>query len=91
KAPWYAAVAPASSRQSLRIRQKPARCRRYDVPPEGDIMRRLYYGWILARDLVGFCIANRIVWPLFFIGALAFLVILIGVAEISAPYVYTLF
>jgi len=54
-------------------------------------MRRLYYGWILARDLVGFCIANRIVWPLFFIGALAFLVILIGVAEISAPYVYTLF
>jgi len=54
-------------------------------------MRRLYYGWILIRDLVGFCVVNRIIWPLFLIAAMAFLVTLIGVAEISAPYIYTLF
>jgi len=54
-------------------------------------MRRLYYGWILIRDIVGCCIANRILWPLFFIIALAFVIILIGAAEVSAPYIYTLF
>jgi hypothetical protein len=54
-------------------------------------MRRLYYGWILIRDIVGYCVANRIVWPLLFIIALAFLITLIGAAEVSAPYIYTLF
>jgi len=54
-------------------------------------MRRLYYGWILLRDIVGYCFANRVVWPLFLISALAFLVVLIGMAEFSAPYIYTLF
>ena len=29
-------------------------------------MRRLYYGWILIRDIVGYCLANRVVWPLLF-------------------------
>jgi hypothetical protein len=54
-------------------------------------VRRLYYAWIVTRDVVGYCLANRIVWPLFFIVALAFLVILIGAAEVAAPYIYTLF
>ena len=54
-------------------------------------MRRLYYGWILVRDVVGYCLANRIIWPLVFIMALALVLILIGAAEISAPYIYTLF
>lgn len=54
-------------------------------------MRRLYYGWILIRDLVGYCLANQVIWPLVFIAALAFLVILIGAAEVAAPYIYTLF
>jgi len=54
-------------------------------------MRRLYYGWVLMRDLAGYCLANRVIWPLFFIFALAFLVVLIGAAEVAAPYIYTLF
>jgi len=54
-------------------------------------MRRLYYGWIIFRDVVGYCLVNRVVWPLFFIVALAFLVVLIGAAEVAAPYIYTLF
>jgi len=54
-------------------------------------MRRLYYGWVLCHDLAGYCLANRVVWPLFFIFALAFLVVLIGAAEVAAPYIYTLF
>jgi hypothetical protein len=54
-------------------------------------MRRLYYGWVLMRDIFGYCLANRVIWPLFFIVALAFLVILIGAAEVAAPYIYTLF
>jgi hypothetical protein len=54
-------------------------------------MRRLYYGWILIREIVGYCFANRVVWPVFFILALAFLVALIGAAEVVAPYIYTLF
>ena len=43
------------------------------------------------RDLAGYCLANRVVWPLFFTFALAFLVVLIGAAEVAAPYIYTLF
>jgi hypothetical protein len=54
-------------------------------------MRRLYYGWILVRDVVGYCLANRVIWPLLFIASLAFLVILVGAAEVAAPYIYTLF
>jgi hypothetical protein len=54
-------------------------------------MRRLYYGWILIRDIFGYCVVHRTVWPLFFIAALALLVALIGTAEIAAPYIYTLF
>jgi len=54
-------------------------------------MRRLYYGGILIRDVVGYCLVNRVVWPLFLIMALTFLVVLVGVAEVAAPYVYTLF
>jgi hypothetical protein len=54
-------------------------------------MRRLYYGLILIREIVGYCIANRVMWPLFFILALASLVAVIGAAEVSAPYIYTLF
>jgi hypothetical protein len=54
-------------------------------------MRRIYYGWVLSRDVVGYCLANRVLWPLLFIFALAFLVVLIGAAEVSAPYIYTLF
>lgn len=54
-------------------------------------MRRLYYGWVLIRNIVGYCLANRVIWPLFFIGALAFLVVLIGAAEVAAPYIYSLF
>ena len=55
------------------------------------IERRLYYALFLWRDLIGYCVANRVVWPLFVIATLAFLVALIGVAEVSAPYIYTLF
>jgi hypothetical protein len=55
------------------------------------LVRRLYYAWILIRDIVGCCLANRILWPLFFIFALAFLIILVGAAEVAAPYIYTLF
>jgi hypothetical protein len=55
------------------------------------MLRRLYYGWTLVRDLVGYCFANRVIWPLVFIAVLAFLVILIGAAEVAAPYIYTLF
>lgn len=54
-------------------------------------MRRLYYGWVLIRDIVGYCLAHRVIWPLFFILALAFLVVLMGAAEVVAPYIYTLF
>ena len=54
-------------------------------------MRRLFYGWVLVRDILGYCWANRVIWPLLFIGALAFLVVLIGAAEVAAPYIYTLF
>jgi hypothetical protein len=54
-------------------------------------MRRIYYGWVLSRDVVGYCLANRVLWPLLFIFVLAFLVALIGAAEVSAPYIYTLF
>jgi hypothetical protein len=54
-------------------------------------MRRLYYGWVLIRDTVGYCLAHRVIWPLFFILALAFLVVLVGAAEVAAPYIYTLF
>jgi hypothetical protein len=54
-------------------------------------MRQLYYGWVLIRDIAGYCFANRVIWPLFFIAALAFLVVLIGAAEVAAPYIYTLF
>lgn len=54
-------------------------------------MRRLYYGWVLLRDLAGYCAANRVVWPFFFMLALAFVVLLIGAAEVAAPYIYTLF
>lgn len=54
-------------------------------------MRRLHYGRILIRDLTGYCLANRVVWPLIFIFALAFLVVLIGAAEVAAPYIYSLF
>ncbi|MDR3674176.1 MAG: hypothetical protein P4N24_01710 [Acidobacteriota bacterium] len=54
-------------------------------------MRRLYYGWKLLRDIGGYCLANRVVWPLFLVIALAFLVVLIGAAEVAAPYIYTLF
>lgn len=54
-------------------------------------MRRLYYAWILVRDIIGFCLANGVLWPLFLVFALAFLVILIGAAEVAAPYIYTLF
>jgi hypothetical protein len=54
-------------------------------------MRRLYYGWVLIRDMVGYGLANRVVWPLFLVVALAFLVVLIGAAEVAAPYIYTLF
>jgi len=54
-------------------------------------MRRLYYGWVLIRDVVGYCLANRIIWPLLFIMALAFMVVLMGTAEVAAPYIYTLF
>ena len=55
------------------------------------LLRRLYYGWILIRDIIGYCLANRVIWPLFFIMALAFVVLLIGAAEAAAPYIYTLF
>jgi hypothetical protein len=58
---------------------------------KGEPMRRLYYGWILLRDIVGYCVVNRVIWPLFFMVALAFLVVLIGAAEVAAPYIYTLF
>jgi hypothetical protein len=54
-------------------------------------MRRIYYSLLLLRDLVEYCFANRVVWPFVFIVALAFLVILIGAAEVAAPYIYTLF
>ena len=54
-------------------------------------MRRLYYTWVLIRDVLGYCVANRVIWPVFFIFALAFLVVLIGAAEVAAPYIYTLF
>jgi hypothetical protein len=54
-------------------------------------MRRFYYGWILIRDIGGYCLANRVIWPLLFIMALALLVVLIGAAEVAAPYIYTLF
>jgi len=54
-------------------------------------MRRIYYGLMLTREIVEYCFANRVVWPLFFMLALAFLVALIGAAEVSAPYIYTLF
>lgn len=54
-------------------------------------MRRLYYGWVLIRDIVAYCAVNRVIWPLVFILALTFLVILIGAAEVAAPYIYTLF
>ncbi len=53
-------------------------------------MRRLYYGWILTRDIVGYCLANRVVWPLFFIIALACLVVLNGAAVVAAPDIYSL-
>jgi hypothetical protein len=43
------------------------------------------------RDLAGYCLANHVLWPLFFIFALASLVVLIGAAEVAAPYIYTLF
>ena len=54
-------------------------------------MRRLYHGWILVRDIFGYCLANRVVWPLLLVIALAFLVVLVGAAEVAAPYIYTLF
>ena len=54
-------------------------------------MRRIYYAWVIVRDIAGYCVANRVAWPLFFIIALAFLVVLIGAAEVAAPYIYTLF
>jgi hypothetical protein len=54
-------------------------------------MRRLYYGWVLVRDIASYCLAHRRVWPLFVIFALAFLVVLVGAAEVAAPYIYTLF
>jgi len=54
-------------------------------------MHRLYYGCILLRDVFGYCFANKVIWPLLFIFALAFIGVLIGMAEVSAPYIYTLF
>ena len=54
-------------------------------------MRRLYYGCLLLRDIAGYCLAHRIIWPLLFILTLAFLVVLMGAAEVAAPYIYTLF
>jgi hypothetical protein len=54
-------------------------------------MRRIYYTLALMRDIVEYCFVNRVVWPFAFIMALAFLVVLIGAAEVAAPYIYTLF
>ncbi len=54
-------------------------------------MRRLYYGIQLFRELAGYCRAHRLMWPLVCIAALAFLVVLVGAAEVAAPYIYTLF
>ncbi len=54
-------------------------------------MRRIYYAGVLVRDLAGYALANRVVWPLFLTLTLAFLVLLMGAAEVAAPYIYTLF
>jgi hypothetical protein len=54
-------------------------------------MRRIYYSLLLMRDIVEYCFANRVIWPFLFIMVLAFLVVLVGAAEVAAPYIYTLF
>ena len=54
-------------------------------------MRRIYFAVLLLRDLVGYCVAHRTVWPLLLISVLFFLVGLIAVAAVCAPFIYTMY